>query len=73
MNESFGKLGGRMTFINISDSHVFEMLPADSPNGHDELYQVFPGVGIARASALRLPQRERGRPGHHSYKFSLIQ
>lgn len=73
MNESFGKLGGRMTFINISDSHVFQVLPANGPDGHDEPHQVFPRVRIARASALRLPQRERGGPGHDTYRFSLIQ
>jgi hypothetical protein len=73
MNESFGELGGRMTFINISDSHVFEILPANGPNGQDELNQVFPRVGIECVSAVRLPQGERGRPGHDTYEFSLIQ
>ena len=62
-----------MTFINISDSHVFEIFLATGPNGQDELNQVSPRVGILCASAARFPQRERGRPGHDTYEFSLIQ
>ncbi len=45
MNERFGELGGRMTFINFSDLHVFAALPAKGPNGFDDLHQVFPGWG----------------------------
>ncbi len=45
MIERFGELGGRMTFINFSDLHVFEALLAKGPNGFDDLHQVFPGWG----------------------------
>jgi len=59
MNERFGELGGRMTFINFSDLHVFEALLAMGPNGFDDLHQVFPWVGTARGGGF-FSHRRRG-------------
>ncbi len=73
MNERFGELGGRMTFIKFSDLPVFEALLAKGPNGLDDLHQVFPRVGTARGGGFFLPQKERGTPGSDTHGFSLIK
>ncbi len=73
MNERFGELGGRMTFINFSDLHVFEALLAKGLNGFDDLHQVFPRVGTARGGGFFLLQEERGRPGSDTHGFSIIK
>jgi len=57
MNERLGELGGRMTFINFSDLHVFEALLAKGLNGFNDLHQVFPRVGTARGGGFFLLRR----------------
>ncbi len=72
MNERLGELGGRMTFINFFDLHVFVALLAKGLNGFDDLHQVFPRVGTARGGGFFLLQKERGRPRPDTHRFSVI-
>ncbi len=73
MNERFGELDGRMTFIIFFDLHAFEALLAMDPNGFNDLHQVFPCVGTARGGGFFLRQKERGRPGSDTHGFSVIK
>ncbi len=70
MNERLGELGGRMTFINFSDLHVFEALLAKGLNGFDDLHQVFLGwVRHVEAGFFLLTEGE----GKATFRYTWVQ